>query len=183
MRYVALFRGLNVGGRNIVKMAELKAMLTELGLEDVRTYIQSGNALFSSGEGEAALSLAIERAFTDRFGFHSGVALRAQDELAAIVSGVPFSLEEIVAAEKAAAGAEALYCYLLAETAPRAEIEMLCASYTGRDRLVASGREIYLLCRQSIRDSKPAMSLQKLALPMTSRNLKTLRKLYELMIA
>ena len=63
MRYIALFRGLNVGGKNRVEMALLREMLRGLGLERVGTYIQSGNALFESPKNEAALRGEIQEAF------------------------------------------------------------------------------------------------------------------------
>jgi len=66
MKYVALLRGINVGGNNKVSMAELKAMFEDLGFSDVQTYINSGNVLFS---GEQSLIKAIEPAFIERFGF------------------------------------------------------------------------------------------------------------------
>ncbi len=68
MRYVALLRGINVGGKALVKMADLKACLEELGFDDVSTYIASGNLLFRSGERDAAtLERKIERAIEQRF--------------------------------------------------------------------------------------------------------------------
>lgn len=180
MKYIAFFRGINVGGRNKVAMSDLRKLLSELGLLSVRTYIQSGNALFESGEDERALAHRIERGFLEAFGFESIVMLRTGQELAAILDNLPFSEREIAEAGADANGAECLYCYLLFNEVPESELQALCAAYSGKDRLVAVGREIYLLCHQSIRDSKLAASLAKLQLPMTSRNLKTLRKLFEL---
>ncbi len=56
MRYVALLRAINVGGSSLMKMADLRARCEALGLQDVSTYIQTGNVLFSSSEGAAAVS-------------------------------------------------------------------------------------------------------------------------------
>ncbi len=178
MVMVALFRGLNVGGKNKVKMEALRGMLEGIGCRDVRTYIQSGNAVFEADEGEAALSAKIEQGFMDAFGFDSAVILRSGDELGMIIEKLPFPAEDIAEAERAADGAESLYCYLPGAAVPASKIEELRAAYGGRDRISTSGREIYLLCYQSVRDSKLAASLAKLQTPMTSRNLKTLRKLY-----
>ncbi len=65
--YLALLRGINVGGKNKVPMAELKALLEELGLEDVRTYIQSGNAIFASSLAATTIARRIEESLTSRF--------------------------------------------------------------------------------------------------------------------
>jgi uncharacterized protein (DUF1697 family) len=178
MKTIAFFRGINVGGKNTVKMAGLREMFAGLGLKSVKTYIQSGNALFDTDETEAALAPKIERGFAAAFGFDSAVVLRTEQELAGIINNIPFSAEEIAEAEAAANGAESLYCYLLPQAAPVDEVNAVCAAYDGKDRFVASWREIYLLCHQSIRDTK--LPLQKLKTPATARNLKTLRKLYEL---
>lgn len=69
MRYAALLRGVNVGGRTAVPMAALKAELERLGLSDVRTHLNSGNALFTSDQPEAALDGMFERALEAQFGF------------------------------------------------------------------------------------------------------------------
>lgn len=68
VRYVALLREMNVGGKALVKMADLKACVEGLGFDDVSTYIASGNVLFESGERDAAkLQTKIERAIEERF--------------------------------------------------------------------------------------------------------------------
>lgn len=65
--YLALLRGINVGGKNKVPMAELKALLEEMGLEEVRTYIQSGNAVFASELAAGTIARRIEEGLTSRF--------------------------------------------------------------------------------------------------------------------
>ncbi len=181
MKYVALFRGINVGGKNIAPMAELKKMLAELGFEGVSTYIQSGNAVFASEDGPEVIAERIGAAFSARFGFESKVILRNKAEWEAILARLPFSPEEIAAAEAAAPEVEHLYLYLLEEAAPGQALGALQAAYAGPDRLVGLGREIYFLCHQSVRDSKLAASLAKLNLPMTCRNWKTLNKIAEIL--
>ncbi len=181
MQYVALFRGLNVGGKNIVKMAALKAMLEGLGLQGVHTYIQSGNALFESQEAEETLCQRVEEGFFAAFGFTSVVILRTREQLYSLVQGLPFSQEEQEAARQAAPEAETLYCYLLRGNAPEEGLSLLQKAEKGRDRCVGKGREIYLLCHESIRDCKLVAGLSKLLGSSTCRNLKTLRKLLSLM--
>ena len=65
--YLALLRGINVGGKNKVPMAELKACFEELGCENVRTYIASGNVMFASDKGSAELTEEIQEALPAKF--------------------------------------------------------------------------------------------------------------------
>ena len=61
MKYVSLLRGINVGGNNIIKMADLKECFNDMGFANVRTYIQSGNVLFTASESTKALERKIEK--------------------------------------------------------------------------------------------------------------------------
>jgi uncharacterized protein (DUF1697 family) len=88
---VALLRGINVGGRAKVPMAGLRAVLEEVGLEDVTTYIQSGNVVFRSRVSVASLPGRIEDAIADSFGVRPAVLLRTPAELEAVVDESPFS--------------------------------------------------------------------------------------------
>jgi uncharacterized protein (DUF1697 family) len=87
MRYVALLRGINVGGRNPVPMADLRAAFEDAGHTAVRTYIQSGNVLFEAGGriDEDAVEAVLER----RFGVPLVVVLRTERHLRAVVDGAP----------------------------------------------------------------------------------------------
>jgi len=88
--YVALLRGINVGGNNVIKMADLRACFEGLKLDDVRTYIQSGNVVFRSPtKSGAKLALAIERALSATFSYESRVVLVSEPDLAAIVAEAP----------------------------------------------------------------------------------------------
>jgi uncharacterized protein (DUF1697 family) len=88
--YVALLRGINVGGKNLIKMPELKACFEGGGFEEVVTYIQSGNVLFrSAGSGSAALAGQIEEMLSSTFGYHASVVLRSRAQLRAVVERAP----------------------------------------------------------------------------------------------
>lgn len=90
MSYLALLRGINVGGKNIIKMADLKVGFEELGFTNVITYIQSGNVLFQTGEkNTAALTTRIEKGLSKRFNYEAKVVVVSQKELAAIVRDAP----------------------------------------------------------------------------------------------
>jgi len=90
--YVALLRGVNLGKRNL-KMDELRRIAVELGLDDAKTYIASGNLLFRSGKGEKALKTDFEAAIHERMGARVGVMIRTADELVDVVSANPFEKE------------------------------------------------------------------------------------------
>ena len=91
-KYVALLRGINVGGKNLIKMTDLKACFEALGLEDVSTYIQSGNVLFSADRSEQArLTIQIEEALSKTFNYKSRVVLRSHNQMKEIVARAPKS--------------------------------------------------------------------------------------------
>ena len=89
--HVALLRGINVGGRNKVPMADLREAVTSLGHTGVSTYIQSGNVLFSTADTDhAKLATALESAIEDRFGIWSSVVVLSRDELAQVLAANPY---------------------------------------------------------------------------------------------
>jgi uncharacterized protein (DUF1697 family) len=88
-RYVALLRGINVGGRNKVAMADLRAALADGGFEDVSTYIQSGNVLFRSDAPAKSLEASIEGMLERRFGVPLVVVVRSHTQLRKVVTNAP----------------------------------------------------------------------------------------------
>ena len=89
-QYVALLRGINVGGNNIIPMADLKRCFEAQGFLDVATYIQSGNVLFEAGaEQPASLSARIEAALQARFSYDGRTVLRSHAQMQAIVAKAP----------------------------------------------------------------------------------------------
>ena len=103
-RYVALLRGINVGGKNILPMKDLVALFSDTGCADPRSYIQSGNVIFRAQPSVASrLPTVIVNAIADRFGFNAAVVLRSAEELRSVVkenpfiqAGVPFEALHIV---------------------------------------------------------------------------------------
>jgi uncharacterized protein (DUF1697 family) len=89
-RYAALLRGINVGTAKRVAMADLRALLTSLGYDDVTTLLNSGNAVFSSSARPPALERAIEKAIESELGVSSKVLVRSGADLAKVVKGNPF---------------------------------------------------------------------------------------------
>ena len=89
--HVALLRGINVGGRNKVSMADLRAVVAGLGHAGVATYIQSGNVLFTTEETDTAeLASALEAAIAGKFGINPAVVVLSRDELARILADNPY---------------------------------------------------------------------------------------------
>jgi uncharacterized protein (DUF1697 family) len=90
MQYVALLRGINVGGTNKVDMKQLKAVFESVGMREVKTYINSGNVLFEHGaEKDEALVRTLENAIEKEFGFHVNVLVKSKAELQAVVEAMP----------------------------------------------------------------------------------------------
>src|SRR5262245_56561515 len=88
--YVALLRGINVGGSNLIRMPALKACFEAQGFCDVATYIQSGNVLFTAGRAsQDALTAQIEKALSKTFAYESRVVVRSFDQLKATVEKAP----------------------------------------------------------------------------------------------
>ncbi len=88
--YVALLRGINVGGKNIIKMIDLKATFESLGYQKVQTYIQSGNVIFVAAEQDKRnLEGQLEATLSTVFAYHSTLVLRSLDEMKSIVAGAP----------------------------------------------------------------------------------------------
>src|SRR5437773_7841281 len=91
VRFVSLFRGINVGGQHKVPMSELKNLYESLGFKDVMTYIQSGNVVCTSDDADMAqLSKQIEDGFAQKFGFHSKVLARSSTEFKEVIANSPF---------------------------------------------------------------------------------------------
>lgn len=88
--YVALLRGINVGGNNLIRMPALKACFEAQGFRDVATYIQSGNVLFAAGRGnQKTLTARIEAALSTTFAYRARIVLRSSTEMTGIVNGAP----------------------------------------------------------------------------------------------
>lgn len=88
-RYVALLRGINVGGKNVIKMVALKACFEDAGFKDVVTFIQSGNVLFTASASATSLTKKIEALLGDAFNYQASVVLRSDKQLQEAVGNAP----------------------------------------------------------------------------------------------
>ena len=171
--WIALLRGINVSGKNILPMAELRRELEGLGFEDVRTYIQSGNVVFRSGARSAAkLADTIAGAVGESHGFRAPVLVLSAAELASAQRQNPFPK---VSAEKA------LHFLFLFEKPRRPDLDALNELASGKEEFRLAGRVFYLHAPDGIGRSKLAARAEKLlGVEATARNLRTVRKLAEL---
>jgi uncharacterized protein (DUF1697 family) len=172
-RQILLLRGVNVSGANIVRMADFRAFLDELGFENVETYIQSGNAVFSSPKTVDAARGLVSEAFPARFGFLPKMMLLKGEALAAAIAGNPFAAPEIDPARlhvgfmEAEPGAEALA--LVAARARTSE------EYEIKDRV------FYLFTPDGLGKSKFAEGIDRaLKVAVTFRNWRTVMALAEM---
>ncbi|CAH1214420.1 hypothetical protein PAECIP111892_04022 [Paenibacillus auburnensis] len=171
--YIALLRGINVGGHKIIKMQDLKAMFESLGCGNVRTYIQSGNVVFESGEpSEEGLVPIIEKRIRETFGFEVPVILRTAEELESAIKASPFQLETEEDYKR-------LYVSFLDQAPSAGSLEKLIPYGDGADKLQVVGKELYILYEVSVSQSPLfKVSLDKLlGVQLTARNWNTVNKL------
>jgi uncharacterized protein (DUF1697 family) len=164
--FVALLRGINVGGNNILPMTELKALCEEAGFKNVSTYIQSGNVIFESQVAEEKVVSKIESALKKRLQNPVSVMIRTIEELENIISNNPFQ----------SANPSQVGVLLLGK---RIEPEIL-NDFSGKEaeEIVAGKREIYIHFPNGMGKSK--LKFPKSAKDGTVRNINTVKKLAEL---
>jgi uncharacterized protein (DUF1697 family) len=165
-RQIALLRGVNVGGNKRVEMGRLRDLMEELGYRDVRTYVNSGNVVFS---GPRRSEQHLETAIAKAFGFEVPVVLRSRDELADVVTANPL---RDVATDSAK--------HLVVFCAAKASTDLDPADFAP-ETFVVRGREVYLWAPGGIGTSPLAklLAAKSLGDKSTARNWRTVEKLLE----
>ena len=174
--YVALLRGINVGGKNKLPMKVLTAMFDEAGCGKVRSYIQSGNVVFEAASGLCArLPGLIENRIAQEFGYRTPVILRSAKQLRAVFENNPFLT--------AGATPEGLHVMFLADRPSQDRIKTLDPNRSAPDEFIVQGQEIYLRLPNGAGNSKLTNAYfdTKLATVGTSRNWRTVTTLLEMM--
>jgi uncharacterized protein (DUF1697 family) len=174
--YVALLRGINVGGKNKILMKDLSAIFVEAGCKNVRTFIQSGNVIFdSSAKLSARVPGLIAARITDSFGYKTPVVMRSMAELGDVVSMNPFL--------NAGASQDSLHVLFLADVPAAGKVEALDPHRSPPDEYIVRGREVYFRLSNSAADTKLTNAYfdSKLTTTSTGRNWRTVTKLLELM--
>ena len=172
--YIALFRGINVGGKNKLQMKDLVAALEDLGCQDVSTYIQSGNVVFRSEERDASsLSDGIMATIGERHGFEPRVLVLSSEELEKAVRSNPF--------REAESEPKTLHLYFLAAPLERPDLDALEEMKGDRESFVLGDDVFYLHAPDGVGRSKLAANVDKLlGVPTTARNWRTVRKVMEM---
>jgi uncharacterized protein (DUF1697 family) len=167
-------RGINVGSHNRIAMPKLREALEDARFGEVKTYLQSGNVVLSSGKSGAAVGRELERLIADRFGLDIDVVVRSRAELAKVVQRNP--LGDVATNPK-----RYQVSFLTAKPDPKV-VRKLEALAAGGERLVASGRELYAWHPNGVARSKlwAALAGRSLGVTATARNWTTVTKLLEL---
>lgn len=170
--YIGLLRGINVGGHKKLKMASLKQHLSDDGLEDVTTYIQSGNLIFQSRKKEAALESLIAKCILTHFGFNVPVLVRSLAFIESLFEHNPFhdcDLKTVAAT-------------ILSDAPNKKSRESLQARDFSPDRLKILTDVAYLHCPNGSIKSKLTISLmeKQFGVQATNRNWNTITKLVAL---
>jgi uncharacterized protein (DUF1697 family) len=173
--YVALLRGINLSGHKIVKMDQLRKAFEELGFEDVKTYIQSGNVVFKApGQAPANLAKRIEEKVLRQFGFPVPVVVKTADEIAEVVRNNPLVKEKGIDISR-------LHVTFLSCASEKSTLKMLDTIPAGQDQFRCSGQAIYLHCPNGYHETKLSNNVLEKVLKVgtTTRNRKTVNQLYQ----
>jgi len=173
--HLALLRGINVGGKNILPMKDLADLFADAGCSQVKTYIQSGNVLLTATEEVAAeLPAVIQNKIAEQFGLRVPVITRSRADMERVVAGNPMLKDGPL---------EELHAIFLADQPTEAQIKSLDPNRSPPDAYIVSGREIYLRFPNGTARSKftNAYFDSKLKTVSTVRNWRTVTTLVEMM--
>jgi len=174
--YIALLRGINVGGRNKVKMDTLKAVLEKLGLIEVTTYIQSGNVVFKSNIiDKAGLEKKIETTIESNFKFKVTVLITTKNDLSKILEASPFKNPEDIEAKQ-------LYYALLKDKPLKINEQTLLQENYPNEQFLVTHNCVYLNCLKGAGKAKLTNNIveNKLKVSATTRNHRTILKLIKI---
>jgi uncharacterized protein (DUF1697 family) len=167
--YLALFRGINIGGHHKLPMKELVSLLEELGCRNIQSYIQSGNVIFDSRRrNRDILADEIRNAISGRYGFSPIVILLTRSELNSAIAGNPFPTSD----------SKALSFLFLASPPENPDIDRLNALKTSSEDFMLKDRVFYLYTPDGVGRSKLANNVAKcLGVTTTGRNWNTVSHL------
>jgi uncharacterized protein (DUF1697 family) len=170
--YVALFRGINVGGNNILPMKDLAGILEGMGCEKVKTYIQSGNVIFKSGkQNSSEIAGEISANILESHGFEVKVILLKPEELQDAIENNPFKTSD----------GKDLHFFFLDSHPEHPDLERLMSAKAKSEEFKLSKNIFYLYAPDGIGRSKLAATIeQALGVPVTARNWNTVKKLIEM---
>ncbi len=171
-RWVSLLRGINVGGKNIVPMKDLRAVLVQLGYQDVQTYIQSGNCVFRSDHSDSApISSEISERVFDQFGIRPGVITLSKTELLHAIAANPF-------AANGETDPKSVHFFFLEHKPSKPNLEALNSVRASTERFELKHAVFYLLAPNGVGRSKLVTQVERqLGVTVTARNQRTVDKL------
>jgi uncharacterized protein (DUF1697 family) len=170
-RYVALLRGINVGGSKKVAMADLRALLAAIGYAEIITYLHSGNAVFTARAQPAeVLARAIQDGIAACLGTEVKVVIRTAGQLAAVVAGNPLGIEPV--------NPSRFFVAFLSTAVSAAATDVPGARASGDDRVWVNGSEAFLWCPKGFSVLDHVSWIEKtFSVTATTRNWNTVTKL------
>ena len=170
--YIALFRGINVCGRNILPMADLKDLLHSIGLQNVKTYIQSGNVVFQAKDiNFSDVSFQIKNALEASHGFSPEILILRLEQFSTALSTNPFPEAE----------PKTLHLFFLATVPQAPDLEKIDQLKQNGEKFALVDKVFYLYAPEGIGRSKLASKVEKLlGVPTTARNWRTVNKIIDL---
>ncbi|MGZ7119040.1 MAG: DUF1697 domain-containing protein [Methanobacterium sp.] len=178
MKYIALLRGINIGRKNRVKMADLVKTLESSGFENIKTYLQSGNVIFKCNSADTEkIAEDIKRKISQTFGLSINVIVRRDEELENIINSNPFIKNPEIERNK-------LHVTFLNEKPDKENISNLDINKGKNEEFEVNNKEIYLYLPNGYARTKLTNNLweKKFNTIATTRNWKTVNKLLELAI-
>lgn len=174
--YVALLRGINLGGHKKIKMDELRAALAAIGFDEVKTYIQSGNVVFKAAKiSDKALSKKIEATILSKFGHSVSVIIRTAEEIEQVIANNPFLKQPDIDQTK-------LHVMFLREPPAQSALQQLQTLVLKPDQFRFLGKELYFYLPNGVAESvvmkKPIDRV--LAIPTTMRNWRTVNTIQQM---
>ena len=175
MKYVALLRGINVVGRNMIKMEALRATFSALGFENVQSYINSGNLIFKTAKAaDNKLAAKIHDAIVKDFGFDISVMVRSIAEIEEIIANNPF--------EGQFESHKDVHVFFLERELTADQEKLLLEQANENEFIAVSGRSVYYMLRIRFPDSSLCKGFleRKFKIANTARNWRTVKKLAEM---
>ncbi len=171
--WIALLRGVNVGGHKKLPMAEFRGLLGGLGFEDVASYIQSGNAVFRAHGTPSKIATSIRSSLGEKFGFDADVFLLSLGDFQDAVGANPFPQAED--------DPKSLHLFFLAEPVESLDVEAMKIYATRGEEFELTAKVFYLYAPNGFGRSVLAAKLGRfIKTPMTGRNLRSCHKIIEL---
>lgn len=175
-RFIALLRGINVGGRSKVPMAELRELCAGLGWREVETYINSGNVVFDASGKASALEAVLEKALSAHFGFAPAVIVRAAAQINALAAANPFPEQSEAEPNRVLVG--------LSKDEPKAGAAgAIQAKAAAGETVAEAGGALWFHYPKGVGTSKltPALIDRAVGSPLTARNWRTMQTLREML--